>query len=240
MSAAANPDRASSVILLKEAQPRGFEVLLLHRLDDGPVHGGMHRFPGGSIQKSDHTESILRRCRGLSGEKARKILGAHFAPPQALGFWIAALRVLFEEAGILFAVRESSEPVTLDAQRDARLSEKRAALADGCLSLSAILESENIFLDAASLAYFSHWQAPDEFARGFDTRFFLAAMPENPTPLATAVKVIHGPWLAPDRALQLFNRGELPMSFATFASLRTLADFGSVKSLLKEFRPEFT
>jgi hypothetical protein len=30
------------------------------------------------------------------------------------------------------------------------------------------------------------------------------------------------------------------MSFATFASLRTLADFGSVQSLFKEFQPEFT
>ena len=231
---------AASVILLKPAQLHGFEVLLLHRPDDGPVHGGMHRFPGGSIRKSDHSEASLRRCRGLSGEKARKILSAHVAPPEALSYWIAAIRTLFEEVGILFAIKENGEPVTSDAELNARLLEIRAARRDGALDFPALMERESLFCNAAQLAYFSHWQTPAEFSRSFDTRFFLAVMPENPTPLATAVKVIHGPWIAPDRALQLFNRGDLPMAFATFASLRTLADFGSVQSVLKEFTLNFT
>jgi 8-oxo-dGTP pyrophosphatase MutT (NUDIX family) len=231
---------AASVILLKPAQPHGFEVLLLHRPDHRPVHGGMHCFPRGSIRKSDHAEAILRRCRGLSGEKARRILGAHFAPPEALGYWIAAIRTLFEEVGILIAVKENGEPITSDAELNVRLLQIRAARRDRALDFPALMERENLFCDAAKLAYFSHWQTPAEFSSSFDTRFFLAAMPENPTPLATAVKVTHGPWLAPDRALQLFNRGELPMPFATFASLRTLANFGSVQSVLKEFEPEFT
>ena len=240
MSATVKLKPAASVILLKPAQPHGFEVLLLQRSDDGPVHGGMHRFPGGSIQKSDHGEAILRRCRGLSGEKARKILGAHLAPSEALGFWIAAIRTLFEEVEILFAVKRNGEPVTSDAELNARLLEIRAARRDETLDFPALMERENLFCDAAKLAYFSHWRTPAEFSRSFVTRYFLAAMPENPTPLATAVKVIHGPWLAPDRALQLYHRGELPMSFATFASLRTLADFGSLQSLLKEFTVDFT
>jgi hypothetical protein len=73
-----------------------------------------------------------------------------------------------------------------------------------------------------------------------DSRFFLAALPDNPTPLALPYEVAHGLWLAPERALQLFNRGELPIAFSTFASLRTLADFDDVKRLLKEFQPEIT
>ena len=240
MSAAEKLKPAAAVILLRPAQPQGFEVLLLHRPDEGPVHGGMHCFPGGSIQKSDHAEAILRRCRGLSGEKARKILGAHLAPSEALGFWIAAIRTLFEEMGVLFAVKENGEPITSDAELNIRLLEKRAALRNGSLSFQSFLARENLVCDAAALAYFSLWQTPGEFSRSFITRFFLAAMPDNPAPLATSYEVAHSSWLAPDRALQLFSRGELPMAFATFASLRTLADFGNVQSLLKEFRAEFT
>jgi hypothetical protein len=238
MSAAANLHRASSVILLREAQPQGFEVFLAPRSDDSPYLDRKYAFPSGRVHKSDHTESILRRCRGLSGEKARQILGAHLAPPEALGFWIAAIRTLFEEVGILFAVKENGGPITLDREPNVRLLEMRTARHDDALDFPAVMERENLFCDAAKLAYFSHWQTPAEFSRGFDARFFLAAMPEPQTLLETASEITSGRWLAPDRALQLFSRGELPMTFPIFASLRTLADFGSVKNLLKEYQPE--
>jgi len=240
MSATANLHRASSVILLRRMQPHGFEVFLAHRPDKQPFLGERNTFPGGSIQKSDRTQAVLRRCRGLSGEKARKILGAHLAPSEALGFWIAAIRTLFQDVGVFYAITENGEPAGLDAELNARLLQVRTARRDGALDFPALMERENLFCDAAKLAYFSHWQTSADVCRGFEMRFFLAAMPDDQTPIATATETIHGSWLAPDRALQLFRRGELPMAFATFTSLRTLADFGSVKSLLKEFRPELT
>jgi hypothetical protein len=57
----------------------------------------------------------------------------------------------------------------------------------------------------------------------FETRFFIAAYPGQ-TPLPTSYEVAHSSWLTPDRAMQMFSRGELPMIFPTFAALRTLAD----------------
>lgn len=230
MSAAANLHRASSVILLREAQTRGVEVLLSR------CPGGMHGFACGAVHKSDNAPGVLRRCRGLSGEQARKILGAHLSPPQALGFWIAATRILFEKAGTLLAVKQSGEPIAVEADVDAWLLEIRAARRDRALDFPAFMERENLFCDAANIRYFSHWRA--ESPDNGDTRIFLAPMPEGQPSPAQAIE--GGQWLAPDRALQLFNRGELPMAFATFASLRTLADFGSVQSVLKEFQPEFT
>jgi len=238
MSPAANPDRSASVILLRPAQSQGFEVFLAHRPDKQPFLGGRSCFPGGSIQKSDHTQRILHRCRGLSGEKARKILGAHLAPSEALGFWIAAIRMLFEETGVLFAVKENGEPATSDAGLNDRLLEIRAARRDGGLDFPSLMERESLFCDAAQLAYFSRWQTPADISRGFEMRFFLAAIRDDQTPVASATEATHGSWFAPDRALQLFSRGDLPMAFATFTSLRTLADFGSVKSLFNEFRKE--
>jgi 8-oxo-dGTP pyrophosphatase MutT (NUDIX family) len=240
MSAAANLHRASSVILLREARPQGFEVFLARPSDDSPYLDRKYSFPGGPVHKSDHTEAILRRCRGVSGEKARMILGAHLAPPEALGFWISAIRTLFEEVGILIAVKENGEPATSDAELNARLLKVRATRRDGALDFPAFMDRENLYCDAVKLSYFSHWQTSAVPSSSIDSRFFLAALPDNLTPLALPYEVAHGLWLAPERALQLFNRGELPIAFSTFASLRTLADFDDVKRLLKEFQPEIT
>jgi len=236
MSVAEKLKPAAAVILLRPTQPQGFEVFLAHRPDKPPFLGEQNCFPAGSIQKSDLTQAILRRCRGLSAETARKILGAHLAPSEALGFWIAAVRTLFEEVGVLFAITENGEPVTSDGQLNARILQTRAARCDRAVDFPTLMERENLFCDAASLTYFSHWQTLAEFSRSFDTRFFLAAMPDNQTSHGLPYEIAHGMWLAPDRALQLFSRGKLPMTFPTFASLRTLADFGSVKSLVNEFR----
>jgi 8-oxo-dGTP pyrophosphatase MutT (NUDIX family) len=231
------PKQAATVILLRPAVPAGFEVFLTRRPDGMAFLGGMYCFPGGSVRREDCSEGMVRRCHGLTGNDARKIIGAHFAPQQALGLWIAAVRELFEEVGILLAVNEDEEQVTVKSNRKLRLAEKHAALLGKSLNFQAILESEKLRCDAASLAYFSHWQTPLQFSIRFDTRFFIAALPKDQTPLSTSYEVAHSLWLTHDRELQLYNREELPMIFPTFASLRTLADFESLESVLSEFRP---
>ncbi|HKX49214.1 MAG TPA: NUDIX hydrolase, partial [Candidatus Binatia bacterium] len=83
----------------------------------------------------------------------------------------------------------------------------------------------------------SHWRTPSQFQVRFDTRFFLAAVPAEHSPLASSPEVADSLWLTPDDALQRFTQGTLPMIFPTFASLRTLADFDSLESLFAEFTP---
>lgn len=264
MNATHKPKPAASVILLRPAQPQGFQVLVTRRCDETPSLGERYCFLGGSVHESDYADGMSRRCRGLSAGGARKIIGAHLPPRQALGFWVAAVRELFEEVGVLLAVKETGEPLAPDAPLCVRLVEMHTALCDKSLGFQSLLESENLFCDAANLVYFSHWQTPPQFSTRFDTRFFLTAMPDDQTLIAKwiptgkpvgwnperespaepgvrvegSAEVADSLWLAPDRALQLFNRGEIPMTFPTFASLRTLTDFGSVQSVLKEFQKE--
>jgi hypothetical protein len=104
------------------------------------------------------------------------------------------------------------------------------------LCFNTLLESENLQCDTTQLAYFSYWQTPSQFRMRFDTRFFLASMPADHPSLAASPEVVDSVWLTPDRALQLFGTGTLPMIFPTFASLRTLADFDSLESLFAEFK----
>jgi 8-oxo-dGTP pyrophosphatase MutT (NUDIX family) len=229
------PKQAATVILLRRAQAIGFEVFLTRRPDGMPFLGGMYCYPGGAVHKDDLAPRMITRCAGLSAKQAGKIIGAQFAPADAIGLWIAAVREVFEEVGVLFAVEESGVPLIQDANRAARLAEKHAALLNKSISFLDLLESEKLGCDLAALAHFSHWQTPARFAMRFDTRLFIAALPEGQTPLAASYEVAHSLWLTPDRAMQMFSHGELPMIFPTFAALRTLADFETLESVLREF-----
>jgi 8-oxo-dGTP pyrophosphatase MutT (NUDIX family) len=228
------PRQAATVILLRDAEPKGFEAFLTRRPENMAFLGGLYCYPGGSVSKDDFSERISRRCCGLAPEQARKIVGAEFSPRQALGFWIAAIRELFEEVGVLLAASAGGERSLNQAQL-ARLPGKRNALLEDSLSFADLLESEDLLCDLTALGYFSHWQTPARTPVRFDTRFFVAALPPVQNPRATSYEVAHSLWLTPDRAIQLHERGELPMIFPTFASLRTLADFETLESVTREF-----
>jgi 8-oxo-dGTP pyrophosphatase MutT (NUDIX family) len=230
------PRQATTVILLRRRKSRGFEVFLTRRPEAMAFLGGIYCFPGGTVRKEDYSPAMLRRCYGLNPAHARKIVGAHFSPEEALGFWIAGIRELFEEVGILLSVDESRGQASADLTRENRLAETQAALLSKSVDFTSILRTQDLLCDASSLAYFSHWQTPSQQSIRFDTRFFLAALPEGQLPLSTSAEVTQSLWLTPDRALQLFANDELPIIFPTFASLRTLADFDSLESLFREYR----
>jgi 8-oxo-dGTP pyrophosphatase MutT (NUDIX family) len=224
------PRQASTVILLREAEGKGFEVFLTRRADGMPFLGGMYCFPGGAVTKDDWSPRMLERCRGLSPEQARKIIGAHFGRGQAAGFWVAAVRELFEEVGILLATHASGARIS---SRD--VSENHRALLDESVSFIRLLEHENFYCDLSSLGYFCHWQTPSQNSTRFDTRFFIASLPQDQTPLESSEEVTHSIWLTPEQSMQRYARGELSMIFPTFASLRILADFETIQSVMREF-----
>jgi len=235
VSHVAIPKLAASVILLRRTETNGFEIFFTRRPDSMPVLGGMYCYPGGTLRKEDSSVRSIERCAGLSAEQARKVVGAQFRPAQALGLWIAGIRELFEEVGVLLAVADSGSRLAMDAERAARLAAKHRAMLNRGTDFSALLKSESLRCDLSQLAYFSHWQTPAQVPARFDTYFFLAVMPADQTPLPASYEVAHSLWLTPDRALRLFSGGELPMIFPTFACLRTLADFDSLEGLFKEY-----
>jgi len=229
------PKPAATVILLRQAESKGFEVFLTRRPDGMPFLGGMYCYPGGTVTQDDYTPRMVERCSGMTPQQAQKTLGAAYSPLEAIGFWIASVREVFEEVGVLLAVEESGVPLTLDASRSERLAQEHAALSAKSISFCGLLEREKLVCDLARLAHLSYWQTPSQVPMRFATRFFLALMPQGQTALAKSYEVAHSLWLTPDRAMQLFNRGQLPMIFPTFAGLRTLADFSTLESVLREY-----
>jgi 8-oxo-dGTP pyrophosphatase MutT (NUDIX family) len=231
------PKNAATVVLLRPRSSGGFEIFMTRRPDRMDFLGGVYVFPGGSVRKEDRAEGLLSRCVGLSREEARRILGAHLSPDLALGHWVAAIRELFEEVGVLLCVNDAGQPVELKGEgRKEKLAERRQRLIQGAITFQQLLEAEGLFCDARQLTYFSHWLTPEEFPTRYDARFFLAPLPPDQLPLESSQEVSHGLWVTPERALELCQSGSLPVIFPTFASLRTLADFDSLESLLAEYR----
>src|SRR5262249_54183351 len=158
----------------------------------------------------------------------RDILGAYLKPEVALGHWIAAIRELFEEVGVLFSTGAARD------KKDA-LEEHRRRIVRRESSFAAMLEDENLHCEADRLRYFSHWRTPEEFPMRFDTRFFIAALPPDQTPLERSEEVAESLWIAPERALKLAADKKLSVIFPTYSSLRTLADFETVEAVFKEY-----
>lgn len=230
------PTLAAAVILLRHGDQNDFEVFLTRRPEGMPFLGGKYCYPGGAVREEDFAAPMIDRCSGLTPTQAREILGAHLSPRQALGVWVAAVRGLFEEVGVLLAVEESRAPFRLDSERAGRFAKQHQALLNQALSFRELLEAENILCDLSALSHFSTWQTPAHVSMRFETRFFVAALPPGQARPAASREVAHGVWLTPDHGMQLFDRGELPLIFPTFAALRTLADFDTLESVLREYR----
>jgi hypothetical protein len=144
------------------------------------------------------------------------------------------MRHLFMSTGILLAVDEKGQPVTVNAARASGLAASRLPVLPGSVSFWSLLRERNLFCDAGRLVYFSRWRACAGKTAG-DTRIFLAeCLPDQiralPPENAGEIR-----WVTPDHALELFGAGELPMSLPTFASLRALADFDSIAGVLGEY-----
>src|SRR5436190_17793790 len=150
---------ASTVVLLRTANP--FEVFLVRRSDSIAFMGGAHVFPGGRVDASDEIADVAAMVEGTPRAVSRM---ADVAPNIAIAQHVAALRELFEEAGVLLA--RPLTAVSID-----RLKAERRDLLAGRISFPDVIRRERLRLAFDQLAYFAHWVTPEIETRRFDTRF---------------------------------------------------------------------
>jgi 8-oxo-dGTP pyrophosphatase MutT (NUDIX family) len=210
---------AATAVLLRDATA-GLELLLLKRLRTAGFVPGAYVFPGGRVDNEDAAPELM------------ELLGAVPRGPDA-PFWLAAVREVFEETGVLLARRGKGGT---DASVDPELQRWRDALLQGEAGLLEVLRALDAVPDMSRVVYCSHWITPVAEPKRYDTRFFLAALPEGARVTVDEREMSEALWVTPDAALRQFRTGSLPMVFPTVKTIQLLAEYDDVESVLAAFR----
>lgn len=232
-----SPRFASTVVLLRPDEDGSFEILLTRRPPEMRFLGGFYVFPGGAVHTEDTSRKVLDRCRGLSAKDAQEILGKRYDPGLALGHWVAVIRELFEEVGVLLCETRSGEPIEIrDDTTKLRFEARRQAIVKGKLGLGEFLESEDLWCDVSRIIYFFHRVTPEFYPMRFDTRFYLTPLPSDQTPLSRSEEVTHSVWIRPAEALSAAFDNDFPILPPTTTVLETLAQVRSWGDLRVKYR----
>ncbi|HQT99969.1 MAG TPA: NUDIX domain-containing protein [Acidimicrobiales bacterium] len=227
--AATLPVRPAATILTVRDAAAGCEVLMLRRNLKSDFVGGAYVFPGGGVDDDDRSPRAAVRTKGLSDEVASSTLGIEDG---GLAYYVACVRELFEEAGLLLACDEQGHLLEASDERTRALVRERAALNAGELSFLDFLERESLFVCATGLTYFAHWVTPEGPPRRFDTRFFVARAPSDQVAAHDEGETVAHQWLRARDALDAHARGTFEMILPTIHNLEVIADFTTTDEVL--------
>jgi len=216
------PPRASAtVVLLRDDPQKGLQVFLLRRHTASAVLGGAYVFPGGKLDEADCAPD-LHRYLDASPQALQLALGEpDLAFATAAGLYVAAVREVLEECGVLYARRQDSLALAHVAEQRRRWQRQLHA---GQI-LRDVLQDAGLRLDTQHLAPWSRWVTPLQPSvtnKRFDTRFFVAVLPEGQHPVHDNIEAIDSVWLSPREALDRYWARDLslaPPQIMTLVSL---------------------
>ena len=202
---------AASVIVVRDSV-NGPEVFMLQRPGRGDFPD-LHVFPGGKVDDNDAE------------------LGEMIAPPQSANhpperFKVAALRECFEECGVLYA-EDPFGPIDPE-----NLQSLRHDLLDDRVTFKDLVDDLALLFQDDAVLYFSHWITPPYAPARFDTRFFVAHVPEDQVAENHASETIAGSWQTPEVALRNYAKGDWQLIVPTITTLRMISAYADVASLL--------
>jgi 8-oxo-dGTP pyrophosphatase MutT (NUDIX family) len=90
--------------------------------------------------------------------------------------------------------------------------------------------------DAGELVEFSRWITPAQVKTRFDTRFFLAMLPDGQEPRIDGEECVDLGWFTPAGALAAHRDGKIALVFPTIKNLEPLVAFASAQELLTHTR----
>ena len=232
------PRMSSAIMLLRPAplahrqdlpSGQGIEVFMVRRVIQSDFMPDVYVFPGGSVSADDKAAELAEDvCTPVAPAAAdpegRTVLGT--------GVRAAAIRELFEEAGVLLAYR-TGEMLAINEEDVPRFAAYRQAFHQRRGSLVELAQAEKLRLATDHLGYFAHWITPEGMPKRFDTHFFITTAPAEQEAAHDRLETSEGVWITPAGALERSEQGTFPLVFATIRQLRDLATFGSVKEALE-------
>jgi 8-oxo-dGTP pyrophosphatase MutT (NUDIX family) len=134
----ANPRPAATVVVLRDSSA-GPEVFMVRRHEGTAFMGGAHVFPGGRVDPCD--EADVSWCDGILHARSQL---ADMPAAEAIAYHVAAVRELFEEAGVMLARSASGAFVSLAgiAVHD-RFKQARAAVHSGTTAMRELVQGSS-------------------------------------------------------------------------------------------------
>ncbi|MCM5569476.1 NUDIX hydrolase [Burkholderiaceae bacterium FT117] len=223
------PRPASTVLLLRDGAA-GPEVYMLRRHDDSNAFGGAYVFPGGKLDRADCEVECLCRIGADPVSLHQALREAELDAATAAGLFYAACRETFEEARVLLA-----------RGADAGLGERAWAMLREGVGFAEVLAAHDLELASDALVPWSRWitpRIPSTMARNkrFDTRFFVAALPEGQEAGFDDHEAVAGEWLDPREALRRYRDDRIVIGPPQIMSLVQLAQYGSTAEVLEAAR----
>jgi len=220
---------ASTVILVRE---RGGElqVYLLKRSAESAFFPENYVFPGGAVDREDRVDDLWEDRVDMAPQEIMERLGNGLALEDILAYAITAIRETFEEAGaMLCRLSGARSRDRMESLCNRRLSQglKRGWFWE-------TVAGEGWILGFSLLARWSHWLTPELMRKHFDTRFFVAGMPEDQRCSPDTRETIDGMWIGPRKALQLNLEGKIALSPPTIVTLHELIEYEGLQRLNKE------
>jgi 8-oxo-dGTP pyrophosphatase MutT (NUDIX family) len=219
---------ASTVVLLRDGDGAegGVEVYLLRRTTGMAFAGGFCVFPGGGVDPRDFDHEV--GWVGPSCEEWGSLLGTTEEHARALV--CAAVRETFEESGVLLA-GPTADTVVGDTTGD-DWEEDRRALEARELSLTDFLDRRGLKLRTDLLRWWGSWVTPVFEPRRYDTRFFVAVLPEGQVTRDVSTESDHVVWMPVRDVIDAVDDGRLAMLPPTYATCLELYEFRSAAAAL--------
>ncbi|SNS31772.1 NUDIX hydrolase [Rhodococcoides kyotonense] len=214
---------ASTVILLRDAAA-GIEVFLLERVGGMAFAGGMTVFPGGGVDLSDADTEL--EWTGPDAAWWAQQFGVDERTAKALV--CAAARETFEECGVLLA-GPTADTVVGDTSR---FADDRGALERREQTFADFLTRNDLVLRADLLRPWSNWITPVGEKRRYDTRFFVAVVPDGQTADGATSEAASVGWRSLTDALDEWRRGETILLPPTWSQLAGLTEYDAVDAVI--------
>ena len=222
------PARPAATVIMLRDSPNGLEVFLLKRHGQSNVLGGAFVFPGGKVDPQDAELDMGTHLDQSPAALHSTLNEPDIDPLTAAGLYVAAVREVFEESGILFAHGATAEHAA-----------QATALAREGLAFDAVLARLQLRLHTQRLAPWSRWitpTMPSVTNKRFDTRFFVAAVPPGQVALHDNVEATDSTWLTPRSALEQYWGGLIVLAPPQIMTLAHLARYSDVPQALAAAR----
>jgi 8-oxo-dGTP pyrophosphatase MutT (NUDIX family) len=217
------PKDAATVALVREGAA-GLEVFLLRRVTGMAFAGGMTVFPGGGVDRRDADTSVA--WVGPVPAWWGRRFGCD--PTMARALVCAAVRETFEESGVLLAGKDDTSVVA----DTSKYADVRHALVNREVSLAQFLADAGLVLRADLLRPWANWVTPAEEPRRYDTRFFLAVLPEGQHADGQTSEADQAGWQRPQDAIDDWKAGQVGLLPPTWMTLAELREAGTVAAAM--------